>query len=966
MTDALTALATGPRDNFLAQYIGLQDVLRMVDDCPEIDALLATSKKDLLDSVARDMVVTNETKQLDLNLARNVVELLPLLVNRPAFEDGVCQECANILDRSLDFLENESFVEQPGQSEKSRQSQLNQLSNLTRLHLEFWSSQTLSKSLNEKHVRRMTSLLEKYWQKAEDAQKARDDDWSNITESTYEKACSVQTRLNVLQKLLYQVPGLMTKNAKRWLMRLLEETLSRHPEVRRTATDIGITTAYDMGARKEIAQAMLSIMNNPSKTKNRTYVERRIAGLEKRLMGKDSDKDLLPLSWVVPLLYMQYPEVKVSAWAQLVTYRDVLRDCFKLPDREMKLACWEALRKLISAEFGDHHDAKRLGDFWLWMKDWIRVCFESAENEGDLKSPIFLSGVYTYFRLVQKAVPTAQHADDDYLRRVWELCVRDIMIKLDKKGKTRTHKVLACRILAALFGKPRGDIVHDIWVEHQEFGAGLKDIQPFNDKWIRSHLPQMEGVILPFLQYDILSSDGNQAIRTDNNELQRASTCMWEAFLHAVAKAENYMDFTSSGRKELKKVMANITNLLSNLWRSIISTPSADFAIPRFFSLLFIAVDTLGAANFTQNYIFSTNGGSLDAFSPSTQKGQKPQSPCLHLTSLFVKSLFSKSKVCETRHLLPSLGKLWNLCLNSRNTAAEKLEYLQSLSDTIYNEFQREGVTLPHYKQANLVFTTILKLATDTFPVSGAPGNGPTFDRQPYDHALRILEIALDCTTPDWQQTQTLYAAMVSSIKAEAVSLIKAKPGRAGYLGYVGDAGDASIAILLTVPHARMILHHLDDTRPISSKPSPIFLIEYATMIIRHDTRPKSRVDFKDGRELFSGINDIPKTIELHCGNYHRAINQIISTLYNRGLKSVDFETRLTQLIDALIEHIERTPESQPTIVTFIQDAISLLIEDKSSKVFSVIALADKVRGEDNGAGDRHFFTNFDRLSSCG
>lgn len=954
MAESLKALATDNVESSLAQYIGLQDILRMVDTCPEIDTLFTTSKKELLKFVARDMVVRTETTQVQLNLARNVIEFLPLLVNRLGFEDGVKEECGKILDRSLDYLEipETSFTEKLGQTAKMQRSHGFQLSNLTRLHLQFWTGQTLTSSLTEQHVRRINGVLERHWKKAEEAAKARDEDPANNIESTYEKASSVQARLHVLQKLLHQVPGLMIKDAKRWLLRLLEETINpRHSEVRKIATDIGIATASDMGSRKDVAHAMLSIMTNTSKSKDRNYVQRRVVGLHKRLNGKDIDKDLVPDSWVFPLLYMQHPDVKSQAWSQLAAYRDVLKDCFTTEMTDRKLACWEALRKLISAEFGNGYNKQRLQEFWQWLENWIPTSFEKPAQD-DFESPLIVSSVYTYLRVLQKALPAThlQLAGEAYLDQVWEICIVNVMSKFEQSGNTRAHKILACRILASLFDKLRADSLNDIWVEHEEFGAGLKDVQPFNATWVRSRLSQVMEVMLPFLEYDIINGDG----REKHDDLRVASTRMWSALLQTISNTHNTMDFTSSGRKEFKKVMAHITNHLTSLWSTTVSGPSSDLAIIPFFSVLFAAVDTLEPSNFAQNHIFSINEGSCDASTPS-HKGQKAQSASLHLSALIVKSLFNKSKLCDNRNIQSSLTRLWSSCMGSRNSPAEKLEYLHSLSESIHSVMQREGKADTGCKQGKLVFTPILKLATDTFLASSG-ANISTFDRQPYEHTQRIIEMALGCTTPNSKQMQDLYSAMVSSVKAETVSLSKTRPAGAAY---VAPTGDIAVTILLTAPYAKLVSQHLNDNRPADSQPSQKFLLEFATTIVRHDRRPISRVEFKNGRALFESASErgVMKTIEQHYIDFHRTVNNAISTLYGQegvALK-IDTSRMLAELIDALIDHVKRTPAQKQSIVTFIQEGLSVLVRDGSSKVLAKSTLAEKVCSKSGASIDTFY-----------
>lgn len=937
MAEALKALATNNLDTSLAQYNGLQDILRMVDTCPEIDTLFTTSKKELLKFVARDMVVRAETTQVQLNLARNVIEFLPLLVNRLGFEDGVKQECGKLLDHSLDYLEipESSFTDKPGQTAKIQKSHGFQLSNLTRLHLQFWIGQTLTNSLTEQHVRRINSIFERHWKKAEEAAKARDEDPTNNVENPFEKASSVKARLHVLQKLLYQVPSFMVKDAKRWLVRLLEETINpRHPEVRKIATDIGIATASGMGSRKEVAQAMLSIMTNTSKSKDRNYVQRRVVCLHKRLNGKDIDKDLVPDSWVFPLLYMQHPDVRSQAWSQLTAYRDVLKDCFKTDLLNRKLACWEALRRLISAEFGTGHSTQRLQEFWQWLEHWIPTSFEKA-TQDDFESPLVVSSVYTYLRVLQKAIPTThwQQAGETYLDQLWEICVVNVMSKMEQDGNTQKHKILACRILASLLEKPRTDSLNDIWVENEEFGAGLKDIQPLNATWVRSRLPQILEVMLPFLE---------GAGRETDDELRVASTRMWASLLQAVSHTHNNMDFTSSGRKELKKVMAHITNHLTSLWITTVSSPHSDLAIIPFFSLLFAAVDTLEPSNFAQNHIFSINGGSCDASTPS-HKGQKAQSASLHLSAVMVKSLFSKSKLCDNRSIQSSLTRFWSACMGSRNSFAEKLEYLHSLSENIHSVIQREGKADAGCRQGKLVFTPILKLATDAFLASSG-GNSSTFDRHPYEHTQRIVEIAFGCTTPSSKQMQDLYSAMVLRIKAETASLNKTKPSDAAY---VAPTGETAVAIVLTAPYARLILQHLNDIRTADSQPTQKFLLEFATNVVRHDSRPTSRVEFKNGRALFESASErlVAKTIEQNCSDFHRMVNKAISTLYDQDGVALKSETSrlLTELVHTLIDHIKRTPAQKASIATFIQEGLSVLVRDDSSKVAAKSTLAEEV-----------------------
>lgn len=942
MAEALKALATGNVDNSLAQYNGLQDILRMVDTCPEIDALLTTSKKELLRFVARDMVVRAETTQVQLNLARNVIEFLPLLVNRIGFEDGVKQECGNILDHSLDYLEipESSFTEKPGQTTKVQRSHGFQLSNLTRLHLQFWTDQTLTNSLTEQHVRRINDVLERHWKKAEEAAKARDEDPTKTLESTHEKASSVQARLHVLQKLLHQVPGLMVKDAKRWLVRLLEETINpRHPQVRKTATDIGVATASDMGARKEVAQAMLFIMTNTSKSKHRNYVQRRIVCLHKRLNGKDIDKDLVPDSWVFPLLYMQHPDVKTQAWSQLAAYRDVLKDCFKTEFLNRKLACWEALRRLISAEFGTGYNAQRLQEFWQWLESWIPAFFKKA-TEDDFKSPLFISSVYTYLRVLQKAIPAPhwQLAGEVYLDQVWEISIVNVLSKMEQSSNARTHKILACRILATLLGAPQSDSPNDIWNENEEFGVGLMDIQPFNATWVRSRLPQILEVMLPFLEYDILNSDG----RRPDDELRVASTCMWTALLRTASHTHNNMDFTSSGRKEFKKVIAHITNHLTSLWNTAVSSAFADIAIAPFFSVLFAAVETLEPGNFAQNHIFSNNGGSCDVSTPSN-KGHKAQSASLHLSAVMVRSLFSKEKLCDNRNIQSSLTRLWSSCMRSRNSRVEKLKYLGSLSESIHSVIQREGKTDAGYKQGKLVFTPILKLATDAFVASSNASNS-TFDRLPYEYTRSIVEMAFSCTTPNTKQMQDLYSAMVSSIKADTVLLTKTKPADPTN---VATTGDTAVAIILTAPYAKLVLQHLKDTRAADSQPTQKFLLEFATTIIRHDRRPTSRVDFKNGRALFESANErlVARTLDQHYGDFHRTINKSILTLYYQDRVAFKTETyrMLAELVDTLIDHVNSTPAQKQSIFTFIQEGVSVLVGDHRSKIVTNSTLAGKV-----------------------
>ncbi|QDS72243.1 hypothetical protein FKW77_005746 [Venturia effusa] len=943
MAEALKTLATANVDNCLAQYNGLQDILRMVDTCPEIDTLFTTSKKELLKFVARDMIVRVETTQVQLNLARNVIEFLPLLVNRLGFEDGAKQECGKILDRSLDYLEipESSFTERSGKTAKMQKSHGFQLSNLTRLHLQFWTGQTLTNSLTEQHVRRINGVLERHWRKAEEAAKARDEDPTNKVESTYEKASSVQARLRVLQKLLHQVPVLMTKDAKRWLVRLLEETINpRHPEVRKIATDIGITTASEMGCRKEVAQAMLSIMTNASKSKDRNYVQRRVVCLHKRLNGKDIDKDLVPDSWVFPLLYMQHADVRSQAWSQLAAYREVIKDCFKTEILNRKLACWEALRKLISAEFGNGHDKHRLQEIWQWLQNWIPIHFERA-TEDDFANPLFVSSVYTYLRVLQKALPAThwQPAEETYLDQVWELCVVSVMNKMEQRGNTRAHKTLACRILASLFQKPGTGGFNDIWMEHEEFGPGLKDVQVFNATWARSRLPQILEVMLPLLEYDILSGEGREM----NDDLQLPFTRMWAALLQTISNTHNNMGFTSSGRKEFKKVMAHVTNHLTSLWITSVSSPNPDFGISSFFSNLFAAVDALEPSNFAQNHIFSINGGSCDASSPS-HKGQKAQSPSLHLSALIVRSLFSKSKLCDNINLQLSLARLWSCCLASRNSLAEQLEYLHSLSECIHSAIQKEGTADHGCKQAKLVFTPILKLATDAFLATSTGTPGPTFNRQPCEHIQRVIEIVFSCTTPNTKQMQDLYSAMVSSIKAETFSLSKAKSTDAAH---TAPTGDTAVAIILTGPYTRLVLRLLNDTHSAEPQPTLKFLLEFVTTIVRHDRRPISRAEFKIGRALFETAKErvLARTIEQHYSEFHQTVNKAISMLYSQHgtAPKIDTSRMLADFIDALVDHVIRTPSPRHNITSFVQDGLSVLTRDDRSKFAAKSILAGKI-----------------------
>jgi hypothetical protein len=889
---ALKSLAKDEMEQRLDAYCSLLTTLQAYDGLPDSKNLKEKFRL-LLHFIRRDMAAIDHSKDPptpDVHIITKSMKLLMCLLRMPELKDAVDhEESASIMDCSLSVLQGADISK-----------------TMANHHLEFLAQQRFGSNIIT--VERTNRILT--------ALRAIEDrvPGNNV----------VARRLMIYQRLVDQVPGVMALKVPEWLDHVFHAMLSSVRELREMAIKFGMNCGVRLGGKKEVSKGMIELLSRT--VGDETYCKFLMDRLEENLDVTEY-KPLAPTIWSVPILFLRATRPSTLNKPLLKAILSLPQTCLNRADRGdpkqvLKVATFRAWGRLI---FAENLSVSTLPHFRKALRTPVEQQLK-RQKDGDFSRGLAQVALSSYCTLLYYALrPDASFA---HLDLYWDEYVFQIMT--DLCTQSRNHAELGSNILMSLFESEA------VWTENraneEPWNVGIEELPRLDSQWVRSRL----STILKLMKQLVEAPPRIGLPSSSPSFSGHASTYLfdanplWTALLSSVADAGS-IEITPS--MDLKAAVASITNLLSRVWSSYSrSDAPTKWTIPTFGRLIETAMDKLGATIFADRILTrNSDDNNFEAVSTPSHRNRANgplQSPAFHLIEVMSTSYLSEPALPQhhaPEDAMPGNSVLQGListiatrCWRSRTTRNAKLALISDLAETIVRStdaYLDQETSPTRAFRLDSLFSTILDLAFLTMSEVNSLSGQHAQVGQDYKLLLKILTISL-------RHTMSLFPAM-EKLYIQSVSMAKR------------EAGDGGVLLALTEPHAEMLAITQDSTFIQYEN-----FVQYAGLVLRQDIRPKNRRAIEQGRKsLWGGItSSVTKTADLEYIHLYPMICKTFTLIYN-FLDEMKVTLESAQnFIDMVSWYLSQVSTPQCLVLRQVQNGMSILIQDKSRKIFGVDA----------------------------
>ena len=688
-------------------------------------------------------------------------------------------------------------------------------------------------------------------------------------------------QLELYRRLFKQVPDLMALSVSKWLDVLLPCLLSNVDEIRTRAINVCLFASVQLAGKSEVSDFISQTFETDSN--GQTYGQFFVEHLHK-MLSDSSTAPSVPRIWSVVSLLCRANFLRSWIQQNLKLWMIVIQTCLRCGPKT-KIAARVAWSRYIlcvnpslSTDSSTRMRLRAPVDNYFVDKGAPEVSTESAR-----------SGLSMYYALLYYSL--RPNAPLEQIDRYWEEYVSEVLQRLACKSKD--HATLAHQILTSLFESTAS------WREMravEDTMFTIEELPRLDPKWVRSRISRILDLIQVLIQR---VTESNSIADFDPSPMEK----MWTAFINSIADAGSKEIILS---KDMKAAVANLTNFFYSQ-----HLPQRLLA-PLFGRLIENAVGGLGASAFADSFL-SIVGSKLEAVLSPTRRPAETVCAVPYLLAGFYSLPHDSTDDVELCSV--SATKILRLCCQSRKLRVQKLELLLKCAHAANRSWDDETLDDPQLSSAAI--GPLLECAHEFFS-SGSlvPGTVNSQTGRDYERALQLIQKCLPhMTIKHLEELETFYNVLVETAKAEA--------------------GEAGILLAVTEEHAAFVTNCLRETLGQDKNLKAGFLLSYASIILKHDVRPKrARGELQKARVALwgEGARFVRDKRAEDLDPYKR-----IYDLINRGLELVYRKMQEVEqgmavgFLDAVHRYIEQTPASfQSIVLRKVQSGIAVLVQDES------------------------------------
>lgn len=628
----LEGLAGDARDRRLDAYMVMVNALKSHVD--GTDSELANVKArlgELSVYIQRDCSTINPlTDTVDMNLTTQSLKLFSSLLRLPCLASNLEDDfCAFILDQAIATLAHEEPVKA-----------------LATHYLFILSQQTFRpKVLTANKADQVLSLLQDIECKV--------------------KGNSILVhKLLIYSKFLGQVRAVMLARITDWLQFVFDCMLDNQNEVRLHAIETGNEAANCLGRSHQASKATAELFSKASE--GSVDYGHCLMGRMRKMVKTGSDRYQAPQIWGIVILLLRAEGKRLPRWKHFKPWAELVQVFFNAGDMKVKLhtsLAWNRLVYVVSP------DSRTPTYFIRMLRSPILVQMHTppTNNAKDIKA----LGVASYTNLLYYAFRPG--ASPEQLDLFWEHYVQQVLdakfLISPKDGN------IACRILAALLTSRKGTF----WDEQRAIeprALKMDELPRLDVKWVRRHARLILGTVKGCLETAEWPSNNSNSVPVKN---------LWTNLMETIAEAGSK---EVQATMELKEAIAQITNLLHQIWTTRPACLNADCSdsgifVERYSFLAQTAVATIGPLHFGDKIIAQNQ---QDQFEPAPTPSHRSRtsgplvSPIVHLVHLLSTDATNEQEAL-TRSLMAR--SLLRPCLQARNNHQSRLRLLREAVEAL-------------------------------------------------------------------------------------------------------------------------------------------------------------------------------------------------------------------------------------------------------------------------------------------
>ena len=607
-------LASECTDLRLDAYIVVQGALRAFDYNVDKDILSRKSK--LLQSfLKRDITASSGISAIENQLTVHALKALMTLLRNVVFQD--CIEdgfAAFLLDRSVAVLTDQLASKQ-----------------IVTHHLQVLALQRFSRKImnNDRAERVLSALID------------------------IEKRCRggnvIGARLLIYQRLIAQNKPIMVARVSEWIAHLFDGVFCSVKEVRNRSIDISVNIALLLSGNSHCIRAVLDLFDRDvgSGVKYATYItnclSERLANVEETLV--------IPQIWVIPVLFLRCRRGCLEQWKYLKLWLSIIQKCMLIGDLRTRASAYHAWNQFVWAVDPDLTTTDTMKS--LILRPILLGLERSAKDKASGKARIIY--LNSYCNLLYYSLRPG--STFDHLDTYWARYAGPVLEKMALQGTKEAGR--ACCILASLFRTSKSYN----WDENRANESRrfhIEELPQLEPKWVRLRTKSILKTVI--ICFRCASWNANADI---SPPLQR----MWGAMMEALAEAGSKEINAST---ELKDALAQIMNLLHELWDTVTSSSDAeDSSISRISHISFLvetSISILKPSHFLSPVLLQSQDGSymaVPSMSKTLKSAQEHQAPITEILS-WLQTTLIEGNAALNESLISSAKDILQACCDSQ------------------------------------------------------------------------------------------------------------------------------------------------------------------------------------------------------------------------------------------------------------------------------------------------------------
>jgi hypothetical protein len=700
-------------------------------------------------------------------------------------------------------------------------------------------------------------------------------------------------RLLIYRRFVDQSPTVMRARAGDWIVNLYTSILSQKRDVREQGIELGYTTALRFGGHADMARMVQELLDKEFEKK--TFGKYAIERLQDLLKQKDT---CVPKIWAITVLFLRGRNKKDNHWNWFKPWLELASSCVNSTDKQIKIETTLAWRKLIFACMPDMQTIKA-------VRNLLKAPIEAhLKKEQDFTKGLGKFAMSTYFCLLHYSLrPGVSYEQMD---SYWDEYVAQMLSKFVSRSGDNVY--YACSILQAMFRLRPGTKTIKNGEDPQFDFDEPPTLEP---RWVRSRLDRVLSLVSEFLLSRV-SWEPIDDERLDNDErnLEHADSLgmvTWMVLMDAVREV-GLMEVTTS--LELKGAIAAIVNSLHQLAQALRQFDRGSFHASKVFSTLVKGtLERLGASHFAERMLLRTSTNGFEVAPTPSQRAKSGGLLISPMTHLFLLQLSLTSDRLPSSVQTDSLRSTAVQCWNSLKSRSARLDFLGDLAEAL-ESFKGEGIN-PNELLRD-VADLLLELAEETVLSNSAHLVAqPSMTSADITSLLRILGHLIPFLSSS-RIPKMLYAHIVKGAR--------------------NISGDGGVVLLVTEPQSSTIMNWMARDIPGLSE----MLLNYATVIIDNDTRPRLGSMERARKQIWGGVSSSSDKFQ-DADLAHTNIWSLFETTLKYGYAhlgdSPSNASAFSEFLEAMQQHIGRSLRSFHTLVRFTQNAFGAILLDEGRKL---------------------------------